>query len=168
MIDCDDQLVYMRTVRHDQYTRVALDPRLATWAAAGLPMAALAWVLAPWLAGVLEGPGAWPKAIVLSLTVGLAWQFVLVLLLVRCEKGSLRWSVVKNALWLRAPKVLEPADEVAACGFSSSRWCSWSRQRSNCRSSPLPSTATRAASCNRWPGTNSSLGIGPSSQSWSR
>ena len=35
---------------------------LATWAAAALPMAALAWVLAPWLAGVFEGPGAWPRA----------------------------------------------------------------------------------------------------------
>ena len=77
---------------------------LATWAAAALPMAALAWVLAPWLAGVFEGPGAWPKAIVLSLTVGLVWQFVLVLLLVRREQGSLRWSVLKNALWLRAPE----------------------------------------------------------------
>jgi uncharacterized protein len=77
---------------------------LATWAAAALPMAALAWVGAPWLASALEGPGAWPKAIVLCLTAGLVWQFVLVLVLVRRERGSLRWSVVKNALWLRAPQ----------------------------------------------------------------
>jgi hypothetical protein len=32
------------------------------------------------------------------------WQFVLVLLLVRREQGSLRWPVVKHALWLRAPQ----------------------------------------------------------------
>jgi hypothetical protein len=34
---------------------------------------------------------AWPRAIVLSLTAGLVWQFVLVLLLVHREQGSLRW-----------------------------------------------------------------------------
>jgi membrane protease YdiL (CAAX protease family) len=74
-----------------------------TWAAAALPMAVLAWVVAPWLASSLDGPSAWPRAIISCLTVGLVWQFVLVLVLVRREQGSLRWSVVKNALWLRAP-----------------------------------------------------------------
>ena len=74
------------------------------WAAAALPMAALAWVGAPLLAGALDGPSAWPRAIVVSLTAGLVWQFVLVLLLVHREQGSLRWPVVKHALWLRAPQ----------------------------------------------------------------
>lgn len=77
---------------------------LATWAAAALPMAALSWLAAPWLAGVLDGPGAWPRAIVATLTVGLVWQFALVLFLVHREQGSLRWSVLKDALWLRAPQ----------------------------------------------------------------
>lgn len=52
---------------------------LATWAAAALPMGVLAWVVAPWLAGAFDGPSAWPRAIILTLTAGLAWQFVLVL-----------------------------------------------------------------------------------------
>lgn len=74
------------------------------WAAAALPMAALAWIGAPLLAGAFDDPGAWPRAIVVSLTAGLVWQFVLVLLLVRREQGSLRWPVVRHALWLRAPQ----------------------------------------------------------------
>ena len=77
---------------------------LATWAAAALPMALLAWIGAPVLAGRLGGPGAWPRAIVLCLTVGLVWQFVFVLAAVRREQGTLRWSVLRDALWLRAPR----------------------------------------------------------------
>lgn len=73
------------------------------WAAAALPMGVLAWVVAPWLAHAFAGPSAWPRAIVASLTVGLVWQFLLVLLLIHREQGSLRWTVVKQALWLRAP-----------------------------------------------------------------
>lgn len=84
-----------------QYSRRRI---LGTWAAAAGPMSALAWVVAPWLAGVLKGPSAWPRAILLSLTVGMIWQFVLVVVTVRREQGTLRWSVIKNALWLRAPR----------------------------------------------------------------
>ena len=67
-------------------------------------MAALAWVGAPLLADAFDGPSAWPRAIVVSLTAGLVWQFLLVLLLVHREQGSLRWSVMRQALWLRAPQ----------------------------------------------------------------
>lgn len=77
---------------------------LGTWAAAALPMAAMAWLVAPWLAGTLDGPSAWPRAIVVSLTLGLFWQLVLVAVLVHREQGTLRWSVVKQALWLRSPR----------------------------------------------------------------
>ncbi|KGN40213.1 CPBP family intramembrane glutamic endopeptidase [Knoellia aerolata] len=76
---------------------------LAIWTAAALPMAVLAWVVAPWLADSFDGPAALPRAIILVLTVGLVWQFVLVVLLVRREQGTLRWPIVKEALWLRAP-----------------------------------------------------------------
>jgi len=67
-------------------------------------MAALAWVVAPWVAGRLDGPVALTRAVIVSLTVGLIWQFVLVMLLVHREQGSLRWAVLKDALWLRAPR----------------------------------------------------------------
>jgi len=77
---------------------------LGTWAAAALPMAFLAWVVAPRLWTAFDGPSAGPRAIILCLTLGLIWQFLLVAVLVRREQGTLRWSVVKEALWLRAPR----------------------------------------------------------------
>jgi uncharacterized protein len=77
---------------------------VAVWAAAAIPMAALAWVVAPWLADRLEGPLALPRALLALLTVGLIWQFVLVLILVHRERGSLGWSVLKDALWLHSPR----------------------------------------------------------------
>ncbi|HEY4590400.1 MAG TPA: CPBP family intramembrane glutamic endopeptidase [Thermoanaerobaculia bacterium] len=76
---------------------------LKIWAAAALPMALLAWVGAPLLATALSGPTALPRALILALAAGLAWQLALVLLIVRREQGSLRWPVLKAALWLNAP-----------------------------------------------------------------
>ena len=76
---------------------------IGTWAAAAVPMGALAWVGAPLLARMFEGPTAFPRALILALTAGLFWQFVLVLWLVRREQGTLRWSVACRALWLQAP-----------------------------------------------------------------
>ena len=79
---------------------------LAVWAAAALPMAALAWLVAPALADELGGEENVPmaKALLICLALGLIWQFVLVLILVRREQGTLRWPVLKGALWLRAPQ----------------------------------------------------------------
>src|SRR5215217_4190538 len=77
---------------------------LGIWAAAALPMAALAWVVAPWVADRLDGPVALPRALLALLTLGLIWQFVLVVLLVHREQGSLRWAVLKDALWLHLPR----------------------------------------------------------------
>ncbi|MGH3986011.1 MAG: lysostaphin resistance A-like protein [Actinomycetes bacterium] len=83
-----------------QYTPAGI---AGIWAAAALPMASLAWLVTPWLADTLDGPAAWPRALVGALTAGLVWQFVLVMALVRREQGSLRWGVLKEALWLRSP-----------------------------------------------------------------
>jgi uncharacterized protein len=94
------QLTASRTVQVPTWTSTRL---LAVWAAAALPMALLAWVVSPLLAKAFSGPTATPRALVLSLTVGLIWQFALVLLVVRREQGTLRWPVLKEALWLRAP-----------------------------------------------------------------
>jgi uncharacterized protein len=81
---------------------------LAVWAAAALPMAVLAWLVGPALADRLSGTGNVPmaKALFVSLTIGLVWQFVLVLVLVGREQGTLRWSVLREALWLRSPRSL--------------------------------------------------------------
>ncbi|MBJ7329883.1 MAG: CPBP family intramembrane metalloprotease [Solirubrobacteraceae bacterium] len=76
---------------------------LAVWAAAALPMAMLSWVWAPLVAAQLSGPGALSRALIVAMTIGLVWQGVLVALLVHREQGTLRWSVVREALWLRSP-----------------------------------------------------------------
>ena len=79
---------------------------LAVWAAAALPMAALAWLVAPVLEDRFAGEGNVPmaKALLLALAIGLVWQFVLVAILVGREQGTLRWSTVRDALWLRSPR----------------------------------------------------------------
>ena len=77
---------------------------VGVWAAAALPMAFLAWVVAPALADQLSGPGSLSKGLIICLTAGLVWQFVLVMTLVRREQGTLRFSVLRDALWLRAPR----------------------------------------------------------------
>lgn len=86
-----------------QYSRRKI---MAVWAAAALPMAGLAWVVAPAVARRLSGDGAVPmaKALIVCLTAGLVWQFVLVMALVWHEQRTLRWSVVREALWLRSPR----------------------------------------------------------------
>jgi uncharacterized protein len=79
---------------------------VAVWAAAALPMAALAWLVAPVLEDRFAGDGVMPmmKALLVCLTVGLVWQFVLVAILVGREQRTLRWSTVREALWLRSPR----------------------------------------------------------------
>jgi uncharacterized protein len=79
---------------------------LAVWAAAALPMAVLAWLVAPALADRFAGAGHVPmaKALIVSLAIGMVWQFVLVAILVGREQRTLRWSTVRDALWLRSPR----------------------------------------------------------------
>src|SRR5829696_9279700 len=87
-----------------QSEQYSLAKILGVWAAAALPMGALAWVVAPLVAGGLDGPVPLIRTLLALLTVGLIWQFVLVLVLVYRERGSLRWSVLKDALWLHSPR----------------------------------------------------------------
>ena len=79
---------------------------LAVWAAAALPMGVLSWLVAPAVADRLTGEGNVPMvmALLVCLTLGLIWQFVLVLVLVSREQGSLRWPVLRDALWLLSPR----------------------------------------------------------------
>jgi membrane protease YdiL (CAAX protease family) len=92
-----------RRVEIPQHSRWAI---LAVWAAAALPMAALAWLVAPAVADRLSGEANVPlvKALTASLTAGLVWQFVLVMILVAREQRTVRWSVLRDALWLLPPR----------------------------------------------------------------
>ena len=84
-----------------QYTLAQI---AVVWAAATLPMALLAWVVAPLLRDQLGGDEPLTQALLICLTAGLIWQFVLVVILTRRELGELRWSRVREALWLRPPR----------------------------------------------------------------
>jgi membrane protease YdiL (CAAX protease family) len=75
-----------------QYSKTRV---LAVWAAAALPMGILAWVVAPAIAG--DGPDFAP-VLIGCLTTGLAWQFVLVLML--------NGFSLKN-LWLQRPSTAD-------------------------------------------------------------
>jgi uncharacterized protein len=89
--------------RYAYVRQYSLAQILAVWAAAAIPMAVLAWVVATLLGDLLAGDEAFMKALLLCITAGLVWQFVLTLILTRREQGTLRWSRVRDALWLRAP-----------------------------------------------------------------
>ncbi|PZU44507.1 MAG: hypothetical protein DI566_12135 [Microbacterium sp.] len=75
---------------------------LAIWAAATIPMAALAWIVWPLLRDATDvNPGMlfW-----LLMVTGMIWQFVLAVIILRRELGTLRWSVVAPRIWAQQPR----------------------------------------------------------------
>ena len=90
----------------DRYAGIkqySLGQIIGVWAAAAVPMAILAWIAAPVLSHQLSGREPLARALLICLTLGLVWQFVLVMILMRRELGTLRWSRLRDALWLRRP-----------------------------------------------------------------
>src|SRR5262245_40469564 len=87
-----------------QLPQYSLAKVLGVWAAAAIPMGLLAWVGVPWLKDQLGGRDPFIEALLICFNLGLLWQLVLVLVLVRREQGSLAWPRVRDALWLRAPR----------------------------------------------------------------
>lgn len=90
--------------RHTGVRQYSLAQILGVWAAAAVPMGVLVWLVAPWLEDQLSGAEPLAQALLMLVTAGLIWQFLLVLILVWRELGTLRWSAVREALWLRAPR----------------------------------------------------------------
>jgi membrane protease YdiL (CAAX protease family) len=74
---------------------------LLVWAAAAVPMGVLGWIVAPALSQGSDNPGFVRLGV---LTIGLIWQFVLVLILLASEGSSLRWSDIRQRLWLQQPR----------------------------------------------------------------
>src|SRR5512132_1621300 len=104
--------VGLRAGRVDEADRYAgvkqysLAQVLGVWAAAALPMGILAWVVAPAIKDGFSGAGNVPliKALLVVLTVGLIWQFVLVVGLVWLEQRTFRWSTLPDSLCPRPPR----------------------------------------------------------------
>jgi membrane protease YdiL (CAAX protease family) len=90
--------------RYTAVRQYSLAQILGVWAAAAVPMGVLAWIVAPWLRDQLGGRDPFVEALLICLTAGLIWQFVLILILIRRELGGLQWSRVIDALWLRPPR----------------------------------------------------------------
>jgi membrane protease YdiL (CAAX protease family) len=82
-----------------QYSRAKV---LAVWAAAALPMGALAWIVVPAVAGRDATPQRLALTLLFALTAGLLWQSLLVFGLALRERARTR-TRLRDLLWLRTP-----------------------------------------------------------------
>jgi membrane protease YdiL (CAAX protease family) len=91
--------------RGEQYSLAKI---LGIWALAAAPMGILNWIVFPLLApGFESDPFRFAITLVVLITLGLVWLFVLSMIMVRREEGDLRWATLKRRLRLNAPR--EPA-----------------------------------------------------------
>jgi membrane protease YdiL (CAAX protease family) len=91
--------------RGEQYSLARI---LSIWALAAAPMGILNWIVFPLLALDFESdPLGFGITLLVLLTLGLVWLFVLSMIIVRREEGDLRWATVKRRLRLNTPR--EPA-----------------------------------------------------------
>ena len=78
---------------------------LGIWLLAAVPMGVLGWIVAPALSpDITEDPIGAVVTRVEVLTIGLIWEFVLSMIIVRREEGNLRWSTIRDRLWLNKPR----------------------------------------------------------------
>jgi uncharacterized protein len=91
----------MNQNRPNDIPQYSLAKTLLVWALAAVPMGLLGWFVAPALARDPQNPGLERLAV---LTVGLIWQFILILILLYQETGNLRWSSLWQRLWLNRPR----------------------------------------------------------------
>lgn len=80
----------------------SLSTIIGLWAMVSLPMAAIRFLILPWAATVFPvHPGVLFWCLIV---VGMAWQFVLSLILLKRELGRLDWQEIKTRLRLNHPK----------------------------------------------------------------
>lgn len=89
------------TLNNLQDKQFSLGKILAIWALSAMPMGLLAYVFTPF---VVKSTG-WPPLIVywFAVIAGLAWQFILSLLVLKYEGHPLNWSTVKTRMKYRKP-----------------------------------------------------------------
>src|ERR671911_501753 len=88
--------------RGEQYSLAKI---LGIWALAAAPMGILGWIVFPLLApDVGSDPLGFGVTRLVLPTLGLVWLFVLSMIIVRREEGSLRWATVKRRLRLNTPR----------------------------------------------------------------
>ena len=75
---------------------------LGIWAIAALPMALLAWVVAP--AIIPSNPLHPGITYWLLMIAGMAWQFIVSLVIIYRELGTLGWNAIRQRTWLQTPR----------------------------------------------------------------
>ena len=84
---------------------------LTIWVVAAAPMPILSFVIGPWLAQYVD-----IKVELLRwfmIIVGMAWLFVLSMIILRRELGTLRWSVIRKRMWYQMPRDPKTGDPKA-------------------------------------------------------
>src|SRR5215218_561174 len=75
---------------------------LGIWASVTVPMAVLAFIVAP---AIMPHTSLYPGLVHwIAMVVGMIWQFVVSLAVLRHELGGLRWAVVRERIWLNPPR----------------------------------------------------------------
>jgi membrane protease YdiL (CAAX protease family) len=75
---------------------------LGIWAIVTLPMVLLTWIIAP---AVIPYSPLHPGITYWLLTIiGMGWQFVVSLVIIYRELGTLRWSAIRQRTWLQTPR----------------------------------------------------------------
>jgi len=75
---------------------------LGIWASVSLPMGLLAWVVGP---AIIPYTTLHPGIVHwLLIIAGMMWQCVVALVILKRELGALRWSVLRERLWLNLPR----------------------------------------------------------------
>jgi len=83
----------------------ALKKILLIWISSAIPMAILAFVVTPALISLVNLP---PLIIYwFTVNLGLIWQFVLSLIILKKDGYTINWSSIKKRLWLQKPKCPE-------------------------------------------------------------
>lgn len=91
-----------QVIHEQEHGQYSLRQILGIWAIATLPMTLLGWVAAPAVipySPLHPGITYW-----ILMIVGMAWQFVVSLVILTRELGALRWSAIRQRLWLQTPR----------------------------------------------------------------
>ena len=96
--EIQERTVLTQAEQTGQYTLWQI---LGIWALVALPMTLLAWVVTPAIIPHIPLDPAF--TFWLMIIAGMAWQFVVALVILYRELGTLRWSAIRQRLWLQTP-----------------------------------------------------------------
>ena len=102
-----------RSALEQETSQYTLWQILGIWAIVALPMALITWVVAP--AVIPYSPLHPGITFWLLIIAGMVWQFVVSLVIVYHELGTLRWSAICQRLWLQTPR--DPATDQSNPGL---------------------------------------------------